>query len=118
MTELRGLQIYTQGDLTIVTFKGKGSLAEQSFIGAATEHLDQIVQDHNSKVLVIELGGITALPSAMLGVLVGVKNRGVEVRLFNAGQDVRFTLELMKLDEMFDLREGDLSSLIETATEE
>ena len=118
MEELTGLKIYTKGDLTVVKFEDQGYLARQTFIGQATEHLENIVEDHHSKVLVIDLSEITALPSDMLGVLVGLRNRGTQIRLFNVTDDVRFVLETMNLDQLFDLREGDLSTLIDEATEE
>lgn len=117
MAEVRGLKIYTKGDLTILTFENKGFLAPQTFIGQATEHLERIVEEHHSKVLVIDLAGITALPSDMLGVLVGLQHRGTQIRLFNVTADVRFILETTKLNQLFDLREGDLSALINAATE-
>ena len=118
MTEFTGLKIYTKGGVTVVTFEDKGFLASQTFIGEAPEHLERIVEEHQSKVLVIDLAGVTALPSAMLGVLVGLQHRDVETRLFNVTDDVRLILEATNLDRVFDLREGDLSSLIDAATEE
>ena len=118
MAELHGLKIYTQGEVTVVTFEDKGFLAQQTFIGEATEHLEHIVEEHQSKVLVIDLTGITALPSDMLGVLVALQHRGTKIRLFNVTDDVRFILQTTNLESMFDLRDGDLSSLIDAATEE
>lgn len=118
MSELRGLKIYTKEGLTVVTFEDQGFLAAQTFIGQATEHLERIVEEHHSKVLVIDLAGITALPTDMLGVLVGLHHRGIQIRLFNVTEDVRLILETTNLDQLFDLREGDLSSLIDAATEE
>lgn len=118
MAELHGLKLFTKGELTIVTFEDKGFLAQQTFIGEATEHLDTIVKEHQSKVLVIDLEGITALPSDMLGVLVGLQHRGIQIRLFNITDDVRVILETTNLNQVFDIREGDLSSLIDASTEE
>lgn len=118
MAELHGLKIYTKGELTIVTFEDRGFLAAQTFIGEATEHLDRIVEEHQTKVLVIDLSGITALPSDMLGVLVGLHHRGIQVRLFNITDDVRLILDTTNLDQLFDLRDGDLGALIDAASEE
>lgn len=118
MAELHGLRIYAKGELTVLTFEDRGFLAAQTFIGEATEHLDRIVEEHRSKVLVIDLTGVTALPSDMLGVLVGLQHRGITIRLFNVTDDVRFVLETSGLDQLFDLREGDLAALIDAATEE
>lgn len=118
MAELHGLKIYTKGELTVVTFEDKGHLGSQTFIGEATENLDRIVEEHHSKVLVIDLTGIIALPSDMLGVLIGLQHRGIHIRLFNATPDVRLILETTRLDQVFELREGDLSTLIDAAVEE
>lgn len=118
MSEVRGLRIYTKAGLTVLTFEDKGSLEAQTFIGQATEHLEQIVEEHQTKVLVIDLTGITALPTDMLGVLVGLHHGGVTIRLFNVTPDVRLILDTTKLDQLFEIREGDLTSLINAATEE
>ena len=118
MTEVHGLRIYTKEGLTVVAFDEKGSHAGETFIGQATEHLESIVEEHQTKVLVVDLTGITALPSDMLGVLVGVHHRGTEVRLFNCTPEVRMILDTTNLNQLFDLREGDLSALIDASTEE
>lgn len=118
MAELRGLKVFTNGELSIVTFADKGFLGRQSFIGDAGEHLDQIVEKHNTKVLVFDLDGITGLPSDMLGVLVGLQHRGIEIRLFNVTDEVRVILETTRLNDLFDLREGDLTALINASQEE
>ena len=115
MTELKGMNVYTKGDLTLVTFEDTGYLGGHSFMGQAAEKLEGIVEQHSSKILVLDLKDITALPSYLLGVLVSLKNRGVEIRLFNVTVDVRVILETMNLDTLFEVREGDLSALIEEA---
>jgi anti-anti-sigma regulatory factor len=117
MTELRGLKVFTKGELSVVTFEEKGYLGFQTFIGEATEHLERIVEEHQSKVLVIDLTDITGLPSDMLGVLVALHHRGVQIRLFNITDDVRLILETTNLDQLFEVRTGDLSSLINSASE-
>ncbi len=116
--ELRGLKVFTKGELSIVTFEDKGFLGRQSFIGEAGAHLDQIVDEHHTKVLIFDLAEITGLPSDMLGVLVGLQHRGIEIRLFNVTDEVRVILETTRLEELFDIREGDLSALISASTEE
>jgi anti-sigma B factor antagonist len=116
--ELLGLKVFTKGELSIVTFSDKGFLGRQSFIGDAGAHLDTIVEEHNTKILVFDLAEITGLPSDMLGVLVGLQHRGIEIRLFNVTDEVRMILETTRLEELFDIREGDLSALIKASEEE
>ncbi len=118
MADLLGLKVFTKGELSIVTFEDKGFLERQSFIGDAGEHLDKIVESNDTKILVFDLAGITGLPSDMLGVLVGLRHRGIQIRLFNITKEVRLILETTKLDDLFDVREGDLSALINAAKEE
>jgi len=118
MAELRGLKVFTKGELSIVTFSDKGFLGRQTFIGDAGAHLDEVVAEHHTKVLVFDLAGITGLPSDMLGVLVGLQHRGIEIRLFNITPEVRMILETTRLEELFDVREGDLSTLINASHEE
>lgn len=117
MSELRGLKVFTKGELTIVTFEDKGFLERESFIGVAGDHLDGIIESHDTKILIFDLAGITGLPSDMLGVLVGLERRGIAIRLFNITNEVRLILETTNLDDLFDVREGDLSTLISAAKE-
>lgn len=118
MSELQGLKTYRINGVTVVTFEDRGDLAQRAFFGNAAEHFGQIVADHRCSTLVLDMTAITALPSAMLGVLVGLHNRGIQVRLFNITDDVRFTLQTANLDQVFEVREGDLSSILEDAKEE
>lgn len=117
MAELEGLKVFTKGELSIVTFEDKGFLGRQSFIGDAGAHLDEIVEANHTKILIFDLAGITGLPSDMLGVLVGLKHRGIEIRLFNITTEVRVILETTRLNDLFDIREGDLSALIKASKE-
>ena len=118
MSELGGLKVFTKGELTIVTFEDKGFLDRQSFIGAAGDHLDKIIETRGTTTLIFDLAGITGLPSDMLGVLVGLRRRDIEIRLFNITPEVRVILETTNLESMFDIREGDLSALIGASKEE
>ena len=118
MTELHGLKIYSKGELAVVTFEAKGYLGSQTFIGQATEHLDRVIEENQSKVLVIDLADITGLPSDMLGMLVRFHHRGLKVRLYNITDDVRMILDTTQLDQLFEIRDGVLSTLIDAATEE
>ena len=118
MSELHGLRVFINGELTIVTFEDKGFLERQSFIGKAGDHLDKIIEARNTKTLIFDLAGITGLPSDMLGVLVGLQRRNIEIRLFNVTTEVRVILETTNLERLFDVREGDLSALIDASEEE
>jgi len=118
MAELRGLKVFTKDELSIVTFSDKGFLGRESFIGDAGEHLDKIIEKRHTKILIFDLTGITGLPSDMLGVLVGLQHRGIEIRLFNITDEVQMILETTRLNDLFDVREGDLSALIKASTEE
>ncbi len=115
--ELHGLKIYTKGELAIVTFDDKGFLGRQSFIGDAATHLDNIIEKYGTKILIFDLAEITGLPSDMLGVMVELKHRGIEIRLFNITGEVRLILETTRLEELFDVREGDLAALVAAAQE-
>ena len=117
MSELGGLKVFTKGELTIVTFEDKGFLERQSFIGVAGDHLDKIIEARHTTILIFDLAGITGLPSDMLGVLVGLQRRKIEIRLFNITKEVQLILETTNLDKLFDIREGDLSALISASEE-
>ena len=115
MAELRGLKFFTNNELVIVTFSDKGFLERQTFIGDAAEHLDKIIEKHDIKVAIFDLAGVTGLPSDMLGVLVALNRRKIQIRLFNITPEVRLILETTRLDDLFEIREGDLSALIKAS---
>lgn len=117
MSEVSGLRIYTNDEIAIIEFEDKGFLGSQTFIGEAISHLETVIEEHGVKVLIFDLERITAVPSDMLGILVGLKNRGLEIRLFNVGPDVQFVLEATNLDELFSVRDGSLAAMIEEAEE-
>lgn len=117
MSEVRGLRIFANDEVAIIEFEDKGYLASQTFIGQAITHLEQVIEERGIKILIFDLERITAVPSDMLGILVGLKNRGLEIRLFNVGPDVQFVLEATNLDQLFSVREGSLAAMIEEAEE-
>lgn len=117
MSEVRGVQVFVKGEVAIVCFRDKGFLSSQTFLGDSLDHLDQAIDTHHVHVLIFDLARITALPSTLLGIMVGLRNRGIEIRLFNVGPDVQFVLETANLDQLFDVRKGDLTALIEEAVE-
>lgn len=116
MAEVNGMRIYTNGNLVILTFEERGFLGRQTFLGQEGENLERLVESGNTNMLLVDLTGVTALPCDMLGVLVGLQNRGLEIRLFNVTDDVWMTLAATNSDRLFEVREGDLSGLLAEAT--
>ena len=102
------LQVYETGALAVVGFGGKDVPDEVSIAGYR-EQLFRLVEEHETQTLAFDLTGVRLMPSGMLGLLVSLKRRGLNVELFNASNDVIDVLETTRLSKFFDLRDVDLS---------
>ena len=101
------LKIYEVGELTVVGFGGK-DVPDETCIAHYRELLMDLIDKHHCKVVAFDLSGVKLVPSGMLGVLVSVKKRGVEVQIFNPSPDVREVLRLSRLDTQFVISEVEL----------
>lgn len=102
------LQVYESGPLTVVGFGGEDVPDEVSIAGYR-EQLFDLVRDHSTETIAFDLTGVKLMPSGMLGLLVSLKRRGMNVELFNASDDVVEVLKTTRLAQLFDLRDVDVS---------
>ena len=97
------LTFVRDGQRAIVGFNSK-SVPDELCIAAYRNQLLKYVQDADCKVLAFELSGIKILPSGMLGLLVTLKKRGIEVELLNPVADIVEVLRITRLAPMFTVR--------------
>lgn len=96
------IELLEPGDVTVVGFRG------DTFLGAThipllQESINRIINEHQPKVLQFDLSGVALLTSDMLGFFISIKNRGIDIALYNPSEDVRKVIEVTRLDELFDL---------------
>lgn len=100
-------QVYAAGEATVVGFAGQ-AVPNDFWIGAYKDELARIVREYNSKELAFDLGGVTAIPSGMLGLLSSLKDLNVTISLYNPSLELREIIELTKLSEVVEIRELEL----------
>jgi anti-sigma B factor antagonist len=94
------LTFVQDGQRAIVGFNSK-SVPDEVCVAAYRNQLIKYVQDHDCKTLAFELAGIKILPSGMLGLLVSLKKRGLEIELLNPAVDIVDVLRITRLLQMF-----------------
>ena len=100
-------QVYSAGEVTVVGFGGR-DVPNDFWIGAYKDELASIVRESNCRELAFDLGGVTAIPSGMLGLLSSLRELDVTISLYNPSQDVREIVQLSNLDDLIEFREVDL----------
>ena len=103
------LQVYESGPLTVVGFGGQ-DVPDEVSIAAYREQLFALVEDQATETISFDLTGVKLMPSGMLGLLVSLKRRGLNVELFNASNDVVDVLNTTRLSQLFDLRDVDVAT--------
>lgn len=99
------LEIIQSGEKTVVGF-GNRDVLDQINIAACREQIEELVRRTGTKVLAFDLLGVRLIPSGMLGLLAALRNLGVKVQIFNPSDDVREVLEITKLNQLLEVREG------------
>lgn len=102
--ELRILEVYKAGKLTVVGFGGKDILDRINLTDCRDE-IASLIKEHHCEVLAFDLTGIKLVPSGMLGLLASLKKLGVEVHIYNPSRDIRDVLEIMKLDRVMQIHD-------------
>lgn len=91
------------GQRAIVGFNSK-SILDEVCIAAYRHQLLRYVQEFECKVIAFDLSGVKILPSGMLGVLITLKEQGLEVELLNPAADIVDVLRITRLAPMFTVR--------------
>ena len=97
------LQVYQVGELTVVGFAGK-DVPDEVCIAGYRDQMNQLIADHNVKVMAVDLSGVKLVPSGMLGLLTSIRKKVGKVELYNPSEDVREVLRLTKLETLFDIK--------------
>jgi hypothetical protein len=97
------LTFVRDGRRAIVGFNSK-SVPDELCIAAYRNQLIKYVEDFDCQTLAFELVGVKMLPSGMLGLLVSLKKRGLQVELLNPAADIVDVLRITRLAPMFTIQ--------------
>ena len=101
------LRVYSVGEPTVVGFGGE-DVPDEACIAGYRDQLDALTTEHNTKTLACDLSGVRFVPSGMLGVLISMRKKGLNIELYNPSEDVMEVLRITKLITLFTIKEVQL----------
>jgi anti-anti-sigma factor len=81
------------------------SFEEAAVLQEIRDEVDDLIGQHQCKVLAIDMTDVDVIPSAVLGLLVGLTSKGLKVELLHPSESVRQTLAVTKLDQLLSIRD-------------
>jgi len=99
------LRVYETGPRVVIGF-GEGCHLGELDIEESRKEISQLLKQHNSQVLAIDLTGVQVVPSAVLGLWASIHRNGVAVHLYNASAELREVLEITRLSQLLQLKDG------------
>jgi len=110
------LEVRKQDGVGVVNFT-TSRILDQSNVQQLGEEFDELLDKHKLKKLVINFEKINYMSSAVMGKLVAlhkkVKQNGGQLRLTNIAQSIYEIFEIMRFDQMFDIRETEDEAVVE-----
>lgn len=97
------LNLVRDGERVIVGFNSN-DVPDEVCVAAYRAQLLKFVQESDCKVLTFDCSGVKILPSGMLGLLVTLKKRGIEIELLNPIPDIVEVLRITKLNSLFTVK--------------
>jgi anti-sigma B factor antagonist len=97
------LQVYQTGELTVVGFAGK-DVPDEVCIAGYRDQMNKLIDEHQVKVMAVDLSGVKLVPSGMLGLLTSIRKKVGRVELYNPSDDVREVLRITNLEKLFEIK--------------
>jgi len=97
------LNLVRDGERVVVGFNST-DVPDEVCVAAYRTQLLKFVQESECKVLTFDCTRIKILPSGMLGLLVTLKKRGLEIELLNPIADIVEVLRITKLNSLFTVK--------------
>lgn len=94
------LQVLHSGETTAITF-GERGVRNAECIYVFYEHIVKLLEQNRCRVLSLDMRGVWFLPSRTLGALISLRKRVERVELQNVSDELRETLLITQLDQMF-----------------
>jgi anti-anti-sigma factor len=101
------LEVYQTGPTTVVGFGGRDVLSDVN-VAVCRDELVALIEKAHCQTLAFDLTGVKFLPSGLLGLLASLRQKQVEVHLYNPSQDVRDVLEITNLNRLIPTHEIDV----------
>ena len=105
----RFFQVREAGALSVIQFR-ISITAPTTNVHEVQQEISEFVAKHDCQKLVFDLSSTAYLPSNILGVLVVLSSRGIEVHLGNASKDIANVIEVTGLGKRIKVNEFELSS--------
>jgi anti-sigma B factor antagonist len=102
------LEVYRAGKLTVIGFGG-GELIDDLNFSEFHDEIMQLISIWRCQTLAVDLTRVRLIPSGLLGVLMSVYHKNVDVLLFNASKDIREVLEITRLNKVLQTYEVEVS---------
>ncbi|MBW3541274.1 MAG: STAS domain-containing protein [Planctomycetes bacterium] len=100
LDDLEVLRVLEPGERTVVSL-GDVEFPDEVVLERCRADLDRLLADGHVRTLAFDLDGVVIIPSTMLGLLLTVRGRGVQVELINPSPDVREVLRITRLESRF-----------------
>lgn len=97
------LLVYQTGELTVVGFAGK-DVPDEICIAGYRDQMHKLIEDHQVKIMAVDLSGVRLVPSGMLGLLTTIRKKVAKVELYNPSEDVQEVLRITNLDKLFEIK--------------
>ncbi len=110
------LKIAKQDDIGVVTFM-TSRILDQSNVQQLGEELDELLDVHKLKKIVINFGKIGYMSSAVMGKLVSLhkklKAAGGQLKLCDIASSIFEIFQIMRFDKLFDITKSEDQAVIE-----
>jgi anti-sigma B factor antagonist len=111
---MRRVEVETIGDVTVASFIDRKILVEEN-IRVLGEQLLNLVNESDTKKLLLNFGNVEYMSSAVLGMLVTlnkqVKAAGGKLVLFNIDPQIREVFAITNLEKLFVIRGDEQAAL-------
>ncbi len=94
------LMVYDTGPSTLIGFKSL-EIVDDNQLDKFREPLQQLIDEHKTESLVVDLSGVKSVSSGVLGFLFHLHRQGVKVSLYNPSSHIREVLQITQLGNLF-----------------
>ena len=110
------LEIRKQDSVGVVSF-ATSRILDQSNVQQLGEEFDELLEKHNLDNIVLNFDNVNYMSSAVMGKLVAlhkkVNSEGGSLILTNIHPDIYEIFEIMRFDQLFDIRENEEDAVVE-----
>ena len=98
------LEVQEEGPRTVVSF-GDRYFPDEEFVDRCRQETEELVGRIKCDVLAFDLSGVNLLPSSMIGLLISLRDLGVEIHLVNVSEYIRESVVVAHLDTLLHMED-------------